>query len=514
MHDANEQWITLQKHFDDIKNVHMRDLFVQNTRRFEQFSLHAAGLFLDYSKNRMTDQTMSLLVDYAKQCDLTKKIKCLFGGERINNTEGRAALHVALRNLSIHTMAIDGVDVMPKVHETLDAMEAFADQVQCENRFTDIVNIGIGGSDLGPALVTQALAPYHQNDLRFHFVANVDSSHIADVISRLDPKTTLFIVATKSFRTQETIYNAQTARLWLTEHLGEAAVADHFVAVTAQEQAARDFGVRAEWIFPIWDWVGGRFSVWSAIGLPVVLAIGMDNFRAFLSGAQAMDEHFKTAPLDQNMPVILGLLSLWYINFFGALSRAVIPYDARLARLPAYLQQSHMESNGKSVRVDGELVDYHTSAVIFGTTGSNGQHAFHQLLHQGTQLVPVDFIVARESHNPVRAHHEHLLANCLSQSQALMLGNDNVGHQAIPGNKPSNTIVLPKLSPEALGSLLALYEHKIFVQGVLWGINSFDQWGVELGKRLAGSIFDDIQHRIPSAEHDSSTTGLIKLFTQ
>lgn len=514
MNETNTQWSELQKHFEQIKGVHMRDMFRENDRRFEQFTLYAAGLTLDYSKNRINEHTMKLLVEFAKTRNLQQHINRLFAGEKINNTENRAALHVALRNLSVHTMSIDGHDVMPKVHETLDRMEAFCEKIFADNKITDVVNIGIGGSDLGPSLVTEALAPYHTNELNFHFVANVDSSHIADVINRLDPKTTLFIVATKSFRTQETIYNAQTAKLWIIENLGEAAVADHFVAVTAKNKKAREFGVRDENIFPIWDWVGGRFSVWSAIGLPVMLAIGPKNFRDFLSGGEAMDQHFRAAPLEQNMPVIMALLSIWYINFFGALSRAVIPYDARLARLPAYLQQAHMESNGKSVRIDGAHIDYHTSPVIFGTTGSNGQHAFHQLLHQGTQLVPVDFIVAKQSHNPLRDHHQHLVANCLSQSQALMLGNDEQAHKKIPGNKPSNTIIMPKLSPAALGALLALYEHKIFVQGVVWGINSFDQWGVELGKQLAGSIFDDIQSKMPSHEHDSSTKGLIKLFSE
>ncbi|MCB1828217.1 MAG: glucose-6-phosphate isomerase, partial [Coxiellaceae bacterium] len=370
------------------------------------------------------------------------------------------------------------------------------------------------GSDLGPALVTEALTPYHDTGCRFHFVANVDGNHISDVLQQCRPQSTLFIVSSKSFKTQETVYNAQTAKQWLIDALGEDVVQQHFVAVTANKKAATDFGITEHSIFPIWDWVGGRFSVWSAIGLPVMMAVGVDNFYAFLQGAHEMDQHFKSAPLEKNMPVILALLSVWYINFFHSLSRAVIPYDCHLSRLPAYLQQAHMESNGKCIRVDGQATEYHTSPVIFGTTGSNGQHAFHQLLHQGTHMVPVDFILALKTYHSLRQHQRHLVANCFSQSQALMMGNQETGHKAIAGNKPSNTIIMEQLTPYNMGALLALYEHKIFSQGIIWGINSFDQWGVELGKVMAEVIFNDLQPGLTSSQYDSSTTGLIQLFAE
>lgn len=502
----------LQQHYQTLKDVHMRDLFAQDPERFSQFSLAAAGIMLDYSKNRIVPETVTKLCHLAEKLDLPQKIQELFAGAMVNSTEQRAALHMALRNRSDHIQMVNGVDVMAQVRQTLKQMGAFADRVRSNQSITDIVNIGIGGSDLGPSLVTEALSPYHNSHLRFHFVANVDGSHISEVLAKLDPATTLFIVASKSFRTQESIYNAVTAKMWLINRLGESVVPDHFVAVTANHAAANEFGIKDEHIFPIWDWVGGRFSVWSAVGLPVLLAVGMDSFQAFLEGAHAMDQHFKTAPLAKNMPVILGLLSIWYINFFGTRSRAVIPYDYYLSRLPAYLQQAEMESNGKRVRHDGSLVEYQTSPVIFGTTGSNGQHAFHQMLHQGTDMVPVDFIIALQSHNPIRDHHAHLVANCFSQSQALMTGNDQQGHKDIPGNKPSNTLVLEKLTPHSLGAMLALYEHKIFVQGVIWGINSFDQWGVEFGKQLANSIFTVFECRELEAGLDSSTTGLINCF--
>lgn len=504
----------LQAHYLALKDVHMRELFAEDAERFERFSLRAAGILLDYSKNRATEHTLDLLLDLAKAAGLPQKIADFFAGEPLNHTEHRSALHIALRNVSAHPMMSGGVDVMPAVRETLQRMEAFVQQVDAQGVITDVVNIGIGGSDLGPALVTQALTPYSRGRYDCHFVANVDGSHISDVLAKVNPKTTLFIVATKSFRTQETLYNAMTAKEWLIERLGEDAVARQFVAVTAKADLAQAFGIPAQQIFPIWDWVGGRFSVWSAIGLPVMMAIGPQHFSRFLQGAHTMDQHFQTAPLQKNMPVLMALLSIWYINFFHCANRAIIPYDYYLSRLPAYLQQAHMESNGKSVANDGSTVDYATSPVIFGTTGSNGQHAFHQLLHQGTQIVPVDFIVAMQSHNPLRHHHRHLVANCFSQSQALLLGNQECSHKRIPGNKPSNTIVYEKLTPEALGALLALYEHKIFVQGVLWEINSFDQWGVELGKQMAGKIVGDLEQETIQPEHDSSTQGLMKEYLQ
>lgn len=502
----------LQQHYQTLKDVHMRDLFAADEARFDSFTLSAAGVLLDYSKNRITRETMTKLCQLAEKLQLAEKIEELFSGAKVNTTEHRAALHMALRNTSDETLVVDGVDVTGRVRQTLQQMGDFAERVRADCTITDIVNIGIGGSDLGPALVTEALSPYHNSHLRFHFVANVDGSHISEVLEKLDPASTLFIVASKSFRTQESIYNATTAKLWLIDRLGAEAVAEHFVAVTANHDAAKEFGITDERIFPIWDWVGGRFSVWSAVGLPVLLAVGMASFQDFLAGAHAMDKHFQTAAFDKNIPVILGLLSVWYINFFGTRSRAVIPYDYYLSRLPAYLQQAEMESNGKRVRHDGSLVDYQTSPVIFGTTGSNGQHAFHQMLHQGTHMVPVDFIIALQSHNPIREHHAHLVANCFSQSQALMQGNNQQSYKDIPGNKPSNTIVLEKLTPHSLGAMLAMYEHKIFVQGVIWGINSFDQWGVEFGKQLANSIFTVFEERVIEPGLDSSTRGLISYF--
>lgn len=505
---------TLDQHYETLKDVHMRDLFAQDGERFGRFSLSTAGILLDYSKNRVTVETMTKLFQLAESLDLTQKIQDLFAGAEVNTTECRAALHMALRNTSGDAQWVNGIDVTAQVQQTLKQMAGFANRIRGDHSITDIVNIGIGGSDLGPALVTEALSPYHDSHLRFHFVANVDGSHISEVLEKLNPASTLFIVASKSFRTQESIYNAVTAKLWLIEQLGEQAVPDHFVAVTANNDAAQEFGIKGEHIFPIWDWVGGRFSVWSAVGLPVLLAIGMESFQEFLEGAHAMDQHFQSAPLEKNIPVIMGLLSVWYINFFGTRSRAVIPYDYYLSRLPAYLQQAEMESNGKRVKHDGTLVDYQTSPVIFGTTGSNGQHAFHQMLHQGTHMVPVDFIIALQSHNPIREHHAHLVANCFSQSQALMQGNDQESYKDIPGNKPSNTIVLEKLTPHSLGAMLAMYEHKIFVQGVIWGINSFDQWGVEFGKQLASSIFTVFEQRSVHQNLDSSTAGLISYFLE
>ena len=537
--DQLPEYRALTAHYKAMADVHMRQLFADDPKRFEHFSLHAAGLLLDYAKNRVTEETMSLLCDLAQACDLPKQIKQLFAGECRNTTEHRPVAHVALRYSQDQPFYVGGTDVMADVREVLAQMSGIAEQIRSKTwlgatgySITDVVNIGIGGSDLGPALVTEALLPYHDAGIHCHFVSNIDGVHIESVLSKLHPARTLFIVASKSFTTQETLLNAATAKAWLQKTLGKNALSRHMLAITSYMERAMDFGIDPSHVLPLWDWVGGRFSIWSAIGLPVMIAIGTENFNAFLRGAEAMDEHFATAPLHQNMPVILALLSIWYINFFSTRSYAVLPYQQLLAGLPAYLQQAEMESNGKYRRHDGEAVDYQTGTVIWGTTGSNGQHAVHQLLHQGTQLIPVDFIVPMVSHDQLGDHHKHLVANCLSQSQALMRGHNELDifkklskegidreaatllakHQSIPGNRPSNTITFDQLSPSRLGALIALYEHKIFVQGIVWGINSFDQWGVELGK----SLTEPILQAIAGGEHefDASTQGLVAYYQQ
>jgi glucose-6-phosphate isomerase len=537
--DQLPEYQALVAHYAAIKDVHMRTLFADESKRFEHFSVGAAGLLLDYAKNRATEETMVLLGDLARASDLPKHIEALFAGNFRNSTEQRSVAHVALRYSQAKPFYVAGVDVMPDVRDVLAQMEEISEHIRLKTwlgatgySITDVVNIGIGGSDLGPALVTEALRPYHDAGIHCHFVSNIDGVHIESVLAKLHPARTLFIVASKSFTTQETLLNAHTAKAWLQKALGKHALKRHILAITSYMERAMDFGIEAEHILPLWDWVGGRFSIWSAIGLPVMIAVGPKNFREFLRGAEAMDEHFKKAPFMQNMPVILSLLSIWYINFFGTRSNAVLPYQQLLSGLPAYLQQAEMESNGKYRRHDGEAVDYQTGTVIWGTTGSNGQHAVHQLLHQGTQLIPVDFIVPMVSHDQLGEHHKHLVANCLSQSQALMCGHTEVDilkkladegvdqttaqllakHQTIPGNRPSNTITFDQLSPARLGALLALYEHKIFVQGILWGINSFDQWGVELGKALTGPILQAIAGG--SHQFDASTQGLVAYYQQ
>lgn len=537
--DQLPEYQALTTHYAAMADVHMRELFAEDPSRFQHFSLHAAGILLDFAKNRVTQETITLLCELAEACDLPKQIKRLYAGEFRNTTEHRAVAHVALRSVESGSFYVGGDDVMPDVRDVLAQMTHIAEQIRSKAwhgatgySITDVVNIGIGGSDLGPALVTEALRPYHNAGIHCHFVSNIDGVHIESVLSKLHPARTLFIIASKSFTTQETMLNANTAKVWLQKALGKTALQRHMLAITSYTTRAMSFGIEPEHILPLWDWVGGRFSIWSAIGLPVMIAIGPDHFRAFLQGAHAMDEHFATAPLHQNMPVVLALLSIWYINIFGTHSYAVLPYQQLLAGLPAYLQQAEMESNGKYRRHDGELVQYQTGTVIWGTTGSNGQHAVHQLLHQGTQLIPVDFIVPMVSHDQLGDHHKHLVANCLSQSQALMCGQNEsdifttlteegvdtetaellAKHKAIPGNRPSNTITFDQLSPLRLGALLALYEHKIFVQGILWGINSFDQWGVELGK----SLTDPILQAISGKEHefDASTEGLVAYYHQ
>lgn len=511
----------LQRHQHHIAKLHIRDMFQENPGRFNQFSIEAGPLFLDYSKNRINEETQKLLIDLARAAHLSISIEDMFAGKKINTTENRAAFHVALRNISDKPMCIDGVNVMPEIHSLWKRLGEFSTNIRqgefrgyTNKTFKDIVNIGIGGSDLGPEMVVKALEPYHDTNLRFHFVSNIDGAVIKQTLAKLDPATTLFIISSKSFSTQETLQNTETALKWLSERLGKAAIARHFVAITANADAARAIGVRDENIFPMWDWVGGRFSIWSAIGLPVIIAIGMERFKEFLAGAHEMDEHFQKASYEKNMPVIMALMTVWYVNFFGSRSYAIIPYNHYLSGFPAYIQQAEMESNGKSRRHNGSLVDYHTSPVVWGSVGSNGQHTFHQLFMQGTQLIPIDFILPLTSHHNLLDHHAALIANCLSQSQALMSGNftsetDQAAlHKIVPGNRPSNTITFEKLTPYTLGSLIALYEHKVYVQGVIWGINSFDQWGVELGKNLAKDILEQInKNEVKSS--DSSTRGLI-----
>ena len=535
-------WQALQQHHESIAALHLRELFAQDPERFARFSLHLGDLLLDYSKNRITETTLELLLDLARAVDLEAWIGRMFAGEHINFTEDRAVLHVALRNRSRRPIEVDGRDVMPEVERVLGKMAQFSEAVRSGTwkghtgkPITDVVNIGIGGSHLGPEMVTQALGPYTRADLRAHFVSNVDGTDIAHTLRQVDAETTLFIVASKTFTTQETLTNARTARRWLVQRLGsERAVARHFVAVSTHTEEVTAFGIDADHMFEFWDWVGGRYSLWSAIGLPIAVAIGMERFLELLTGAHAMDEHFRTAPLAHNMPVILGLLGVWYTNFFGARSHAVLPYDQYLQRLPAYLQQADMESNGKRITRGGSVVDYATGPVIFGEPGTNGQHAFYQLIHQGTQLIPADFIVPLYSQNPTGEHHAILLANCFAQTEALMRGKTETEvheelsaqglsgaaleqlapHRIFPGNRPTNTILVRRLTPATLGALIALYEHKIFVQGVIWDINSFDQWGVELGKQLAQVILPELTAAVPIGSHDSSTAGLIKHYRE
>jgi len=533
------QWKALQAHWDEMSGIRMRDLFEQDPTRSERMSLRAADIFADYSKNLITGQTLALLFDLAAAVDLQGWIRRMFDGEVINNTEQRAVLHIALRNRSSRPIYVDGEDVMPGVNEVLKRVEGFVTRVRSGDwkgftgkRMTDVVNIGIGGSNLGPLMVCEALRPYQSDDLRVHFVSNVDGTHLAETVRRLDPATTLFVVASKTFTTMETMTNANSARAWLVDALGTDAVASHFVAVSTNESKVVEFGIDPENMFGFWDWVGGRYSLWSAIGLPIALAVGMDRFVELLEGAHAMDEHFRSADLSENLPVILGLIGVWYANFAAARTHAVLPYDQSLRYLPAYLQQGDMESNGKGVTRDGVPVEYTTGPVVWGEPGTDGQHAFFQLIHQGTQMIPSDFIAAVNSHNPLGDHHAKLMANFFAQTEALMRGrtqdeakeemkaagmsdagvDELAPHRTFPGNRPTNTILVERLTPRTLGALIAMYEHRIFTQGVVWGINSYDQWGVELGKQLAGVILKEIEQGEVGAEHDASTSGLIDHF--
>ena len=524
-------WQALREHHERVRDVHLRGLFADDPGRGARLTAEAAGLYLDYSKNRVTDETLRLLLALADASGLRARIDAMFAGEKVNTTEGRAVLHVALRMPSGRSILVDGENVVPHVHQVLDKMAEFAHAVRCGHwrghsgkRIRNVVNIGIGGSDLGPVMVTEALGFYAERALTVRFVSNVDGTDLVEATRDLDPAETLFVVSSKTFTTVETLTNARSARAWLLRTLAdEAAVARHFVAVSTNTDEVRRFGIDPDNMFGFWDWVGGRYSVDSAIGLSAMIAVGGDCFREMLAGFHAMDEHFRTAPFAQNLPVLLALLGVWYDDFFGAESLAVLPYDHYLARFPAYLQQLDMESNGKHVTLDGSRVDYQTGPIVWGQPGTNGQHAFYQLLHQGTKLVPCDFIGFCRSLNPLGAHHDLLLANLLAQSEALAFGKTEaevraegvpahqVRHRVFEGNRPSNTILAERLTPETLGALIALYEHKVFVQGTIWRVNSFDQWGVELGKVLASRIVPELQGdgTAPLA-HDSSTNALLQ----
>lgn len=533
-------WQQLKHHFCDIQQQHMLDWFNQDNKRFDRFKLEAAGISLDYSKNRIQPETMNLLTQLATKRELPAQIKALFDGELVNKSEQRPALHTALRNFSDRPVMVDGVDIMPEVRDTMSRMERFCWKVRRKHwrgytnkAFTDVVSIGIGGSFLGPKLASSALKPYNDNQINVHYLANIDGSHITEILKHLNPETTLFIVQSKSFSTQETLKNATACRRWFLDNGGtEKELPKHFAAVSANVEKAVEFGIAKENIFPMWDWVGGRYSLWSAIGLPLALAIGIDNFRDMLRGAHDMDEHFRTAPMEKNMPVIMALLGVWYINFFDITSHAILPYDHYLRGLPAHLQQLDMESNGKSIGLDGRKVDYHTGPIIWGGVGSNGQHAYHQLLHQGTHFSPSDFIVPMRSHNPIDNFHALLVSNALSQSQALLTGKTEqkaieeclakgmseseavelAAQKIIPGNRPSNTIYFPKSTPHSVGALIALYEHKIAAQGMIWGVNSFDQWGVELGKEMGNFVLAALEDRADGDSLDCSTRNLVQAY--
>ena len=526
-------WKSLQAHYKQMADVHLRQLFADDANRGQTMATESLEIYLDYSKNRITDETLKLLFKLAEETGLRDRIDAMFRGDPINVTEQRSVLHVALRAQQGQSIVVNGQDVVPEVHAVLDKMDHFCQRVRngewkghTGSRIRNVVNIGIGGSDLGPAMAYEALRHYSQRDLNFRFVSNVDGTDLQEAVRDLDPAETLFIVASKTFTTQETLTNARSARDWCLKSLkDESAVAKHFVAVSTNAKEVAEFGIDTENMFEFWEWVGGRYSYDSAIGLSLMLAIGPDQFREMLSGMNAMDEHFRTAPFEQNLPVLLGLLGVWYNNFFDAQTVAILPYDQYLTKLSAYLQQLDMESNGKYVDLDGNVVDYQTGPVIWGTPGTNGQHAFYQLIHQGTKLIPCDFIGYCKSLNPIGDHHNLLMANFFAQTEALAMGKTSaevkadgvseaqVAHRTFEGNHPTNTILFKKLTPESFGKLIAMYEHKVFVQGTIWHINSFDQWGVELGKVLAKRITPELTSKEPTElAHDSSTNELIKRF--
>jgi glucose-6-phosphate isomerase len=529
-------WMALEKHYHKIKGVHLRQLFAEDRKRGERLAVDAAGIYFDYSKNRITDETLRLLLQLAHECGLRERIDAMFRGDRINVSENRAVLHTALRAPRDTSIVVDGRDVVPEVHAVLDKMADFANQLRGGNwkghtgrRIRNVINIGIGGSDLGPVMAYEALKHYSDRTMTFRFVSNVDGTDFAEAVGDLDPAETLFIVSSKTFTTLETMTNAHTARDWLLSGPGldESAIARHFVAVSTNAKEVARFGIDTADMFGFWDWVGGRYSMDSAIGLSTMIAIGPDNFRAMLDGFHAMDEHFRGAPFDRNVPVLMGLLALWHNNFFGAQTVAVLPYEQYLKRFPAYLQQLTMESNGKHVTLDGAEIDYDTGPIYWGEPGTNGQHSFYQLIHQGTRLIPCDFIAFSRTLNPLGVHHDMLLANVFAQTEALAFGKTEeqvkaegtpdwlVPHRLFEGNRPSNTLLLDALTPAALGKLVALYEHSVFTQGAIWQIDSFDQWGVELGKALAQRIIPELESATePELRHDSSTNALIRRYRE
>jgi glucose-6-phosphate isomerase len=533
-------WKKLTAHYKTMKSRHMRDMFRKDPRRFSKLSLIFEDITIDFSKNILSGRTLKLLLELARECRVRNAIEEMFSGEKINETEGRTVLHVALRNRSNTPIYADGIDVMPEVNAVLEQMKSFSGKVisgewkgYTGKAISDIVNIGIGGSDLGPLMVTEALLPYRKPHIRVHFVSNIDGTHIAETLKKLSAETSIFMIASKTFTTQETMTNARTAREWfLRAARDESFIKKHFAAISTNIQEVEKFGVDPANMFRIWDWVGGRYSLWSAIGLSIACSIGFENFVELLDGAHAMDMHFRRTPFEKNIPVILALISIWYNNFFGAETEAILPYDQYMHRFPAYFQQGNMESNGKSVDRAGQQINYQTGPVIWGEPGTNGQHAFYQLIHQGTKLIPCDFIAPALSHNPIGDHHAILLSNFFAQTEALMKGktydeviaelrasgmsDEKILLQApfrvFKGNRPANSILFRKLTPRTLGSLIAMYEHKIFVQGVIWNIFSFDQWGVELGKQLAKKILPALFDKNKISSHDSSTNGLVDTF--
>ncbi|WP_375581011.1 glucose-6-phosphate isomerase [Marivirga tractuosa] len=532
-----ESWKKLEEHYQNTKDIHLKTLFEEDKGRFDKFTLNTKSLFIDFSKNKITEETLSLLLDLAVEMELPEAIESMFQGDKINQTEGRAVLHTALRDFSNNPVMESGQDVMPLVKKVRKQMENFSQKIHSGEwkgysgkKIKHIVNIGIGGSDLGPVMVTEALKPYKVKEIESHFVSNVDATHIAEVLQKIDPETTLFLIASKTFTTQETMTNAHTARKWFLQNGGtEETIKKHFAALSTNKSGVEKFGIDPANMFEFWDWVGGRYSLWSAIGLSIALNIGYDNFEELLKGAHEMDIHFKEAPLSDNAPVLLALIGVWYNNFYKAETEAILPYDQYLHRFAAYFQQGNMESNGKSVDRNGKPVTYQTGPVVWGEPGTNGQHAFYQLIHQGTKMIPCDFIAPAVSHNPIGDHHQKLLANFFAQTEALMngktekearqeleqkgLSSDEIEKllpfKVFKGDNPTNSILMKKITPKSLGSLIALYEHKIYVQGIIWNIFSFDQWGVELGKQLAGLILPELDHDNPVIGHDASTNGLI-----
>ena len=535
-------WKALQEHFSEMKNVHMRDLFNDENDRFLQYSTSSRDIVFDYSKNIINDKTMQLLLQLANDCKLRDGIDAMFNGEKINETENRAVLHTALRNLSEEPVFAEGKDVMPDVRKVLKQMKNFCNRVHdgrwrgyTGKRIKYIVNIGIGGSDLGPLMVTEALKPYWLEDIQTYFVSNVDGTHVAEVLKKIRPERTLFLIASKTFTTQETMTNAFTAREWFLEHAtDEKHIAKHFAALSTNEPEVVKFGINKKNMFQFWDWVGGRYSLWSAIGLSIALTIGYKNFEELLAGAYDADQHFKKTEFENNIPVLMALIGIWYTNFFGAQSEAILPYDQYMHRFAAYFQQGNMESNGKSIDRNGEEVEYSTGPIIWGEPGTNGQHAFYQLIHQGTPMIPCDFVGVAQSHNPIGDHHQKLMSNFFAQTEALMNGKNEeeaaaelekaglsneaisklLPYKVFSGNRPTNSFLIKKITPFSLGQLIAMYEHKIFVQGIIWNIFSFDQWGVELGKQLANKILPELRTDERIASHDSSTNGLINIFKE